>query len=119
MFRVFLGKYGFIGNAPIYTKGIIQNTNTTINLWMIKLITLVLEHCRFTQYSKAMSHPFGYKKLAVILCSQFNCHMLTIRWTSFSDVNCHIQYRTFNTTYQFALGIRRSLKVKSSHYAIA
>ena len=44
MFRIFFREIGmFCWNLPINTKAIIKNRDTSICLWMVEVITLVLE----------------------------------------------------------------------------
>ena len=44
MLRIFLGEIGmFCRNFPIDTKGIIEDADTSISLWMIEVVTLLLE----------------------------------------------------------------------------
>ena len=44
MLRIFLGEIGMFGwDFPINTKAIIEDRDTSICLWMIEVITLVLE----------------------------------------------------------------------------
>ena len=48
MLRIFLGEIGMLGwDFPIDTEGVIEDTDASIGLWMIEVITLVLEDCRF------------------------------------------------------------------------
>ena len=48
MLRIFLGEIGMFGwDFPIDTEGIIKNADASICLWMIEVITLVLEYCCF------------------------------------------------------------------------
>ena len=48
MLRIFFGEIGMFGwNLPIDTEGIIEDTDASICLWMIEIITLVLEDCCF------------------------------------------------------------------------
>ena len=44
MFCIFLREDGMLGwDFPINAKGVVENTDTTICLWMIEVIILVLE----------------------------------------------------------------------------
>ncbi len=48
MLRILLCEIGMLcRNLPINTKAIIKDRNTSISLWMIELIALVLENCGF------------------------------------------------------------------------
>ena len=53
----------FCRDAPVYAKTIIQDANATISLWMIELITLILEDCGFAKHSKTMCKSSRYKEL--------------------------------------------------------
>ena len=67
MFCILFAQDCFVLDAPINTESVIQYTDATICLWMIKLITLVLEYCCFAQYGEAMGKAFGDEKLSVII----------------------------------------------------
>ena len=44
MLRVFFGEIGmFCWYLPINTEGVIEDADSSISLWMIEVITLVLE----------------------------------------------------------------------------
>ena len=48
MLRIFFGEIGMLGwDFPIDTEGIIEDRDTSICLWMIEVITFVLEDCCF------------------------------------------------------------------------
>ena len=48
MLRIFLREIGMFGwYLPINAKAIIKDRDTSISLWMIEVITLVLEDCCF------------------------------------------------------------------------
>ena len=54
MYLILLRKISvFRRNAPIDSERIIQDRDTPISLWVIEVITLIL-NCSFRQYSKAM-----------------------------------------------------------------
>ena len=81
MFRIFLREIGMLcWNLPINTEGIIEDADTTISLWMIEVITLILEHSCFRKYGKTMGKALWNEELAVIVFSQFYSHMLAIGW---------------------------------------
>jgi len=52
-------------NSPINTQCFIEDTDTSICLWVIELITLILEHCRFREDGKAMGKSLGDEELAM------------------------------------------------------
>ena len=87
MFSVLLGEVGILcGDSPIYSKAFIQDTNPTIYFWMVELITLILENSRFAQDCKTMSKATRHKELAMIVFSQFYCHMLSVCRASLTNV---------------------------------
>ena len=46
MLRIFFGEIGMFGwYLPINTESVIKDADATICLWMIEVITLVLEDC--------------------------------------------------------------------------
>ena len=48
MLRIFLREIGmFCWNLPIDTESVIEDADTSICLWVIEVITLVLEDCCF------------------------------------------------------------------------
>ena len=65
-----------------------------------------------------MSKAARDKELAVVLLCQFNSHMLAVCGAPFANINSHIKHRSFHAAHQFALRIRRFLKVQATHDAI-
>ena len=63
MLCILFAQDGLIFDLPINTKRIIKDTDATIRLWVIKLITLILKYSCFTQYRKAMGKPLRDKEL--------------------------------------------------------
>lgn len=48
MLGVFLTQYGmFCRDMPVNAEAVVKNTNTTVNLWMIKIIAFILEYSHF------------------------------------------------------------------------
>ena len=81
MLRIFLREIGMLGwDLPVNTKGVIEDRNSSISLWMIEVITFVLEDCSFRENSEAMGKALWNKELDMIVFCQFNSHMLTIGW---------------------------------------
>lgn len=104
MFGVFLAQKCFFRRyVPIYSKGLVNNRNTTIYFRMIEFITLILKHSCFTQYSKTMSKATRHKELAMIIFRQFHSHMLTISGTAFTNIHRNIKHGSFDTSNKFAL----------------
>ena len=67
-------------NLPIDTEGIIEDRDTSICLWMIEVITLVLEDGCFRKNGESMGKALWDEELDMIIFCQFYCHMLTIGW---------------------------------------
>ena len=112
MFSVFLTKICFLyWYSPVYTKTIIKNIDATIRLWMIELITLILEYGCFTQYGKAMCKSTRHEELAVVFFSQFHCYVMTVCFRFLTNIHSDIKHYPFYTTYQFTLCVRRSLEM--------
>ena len=79
MFSILLAKVCFVGrDSPVNTKRVIKDTDTTIDLRMIELITLILENSSFAQNCKAVSKATRDKELTVVLFSQLYSHMLAV-----------------------------------------
>ena len=71
MLRIFLRKIGmFCWDFPINTEGFIQDRDASIGLWMIEVITLVLEDCCFWEDSEAMGKALRDEELDMIIFSQ-------------------------------------------------
>jgi len=71
MLGVLLGEDGLVrGDVPIDTEGVIEDTDTTFCLWMIELVTLVLEHRCLTQHPKTVGETFAEEKLETNLTGQ-------------------------------------------------
>lgn len=85
---------------------------------MVEIIAFVLEYSSLTQYCEAVRKTFGYKELTMVVFCQFYSHMFTICRRTFSNVYSNIKNSTFNASYEFALCVRRTLEVKTTHYAI-
>ena len=55
MLRIFLTQYRFISRYfPVYSYAFIQDTDSTVGLWSIIVVTFVLKYSHFTQYDKIM-----------------------------------------------------------------
>ena len=120
MLCIFLREIGmFCWNLPINTEGIIKDADATISLWMIEVITLVLEDCSLGEDGEAVSKTLRDKELDMIVFCQLYRYMLAIRWRSLTDIYCYIKYSTLYAAYKLALGIRWALEVQASHDAIA
>ena len=119
MIDILFAQYCFIHwKPPINAQAIIHNIDTSISFWVIKFITFILEHSRFTQHSKAVSKALRDKEQAMVILSQFHCNMLPISWATLADINSHIQYSSLYTANKLALSIWRALEMKTSHNSI-
>ena len=95
---IFLTEYDFIcWNLPIDSEAIVHDGNSTICLWMVELITLILKNCCLAQNSKTMGKALGNEKLTVIILCQLNSYMLAISRRAFTDIDCHIQNCALDT----------------------
>ena len=57
----------FCWDLPINTKAIIEDRDTSICLWMIEVITLVLEDGSFRENSEAMGKALRDEELDMIV----------------------------------------------------
>ena len=81
MLRIFLREIGMLSrDFPIDTEGIIEDTDASIGLWMIEVITLVLADCSFRENSEAMGKALWDEELNMVIFCQLYCHMLAIGW---------------------------------------
>ena len=79
MLCIFLRKIGmFCWNFPIDTESVIEDADTTISLWMIEVITLVLEDGGLGEDGEAVGKALWDEELAMIVFCQFYSHMLAI-----------------------------------------
>ena len=84
MFCIFITEDGGgDGNTPIDIQGFIKDTDASIGLRVIKLITLVLEHSLIAQNHETMGKALGNKELAMIIFCKFYSYVLTIGWRTF------------------------------------
>ena len=68
MLRIFLTQYRFISRYfPVYSYAFIQDTDSTVGLWSIIVVTFVLKYSHFTQYGKTMGKTFGNEELQMII----------------------------------------------------
>ena len=81
MLRIFLREVGMFGwDLPINAKAIIKDRDAAICLWMIELITLVLEHRCLREDGEAMGKALWDEELAMIVFCQLYSHVLAIGW---------------------------------------
>ena len=68
MLRIFLTQYRFFNwYFPVYSYAFIQDTDSTIGLWSIIVVTFVLKYSYLTQYGKTMGKTFGNEELQMII----------------------------------------------------
>ena len=80
----------FCWNPPIDTESVVEDADASICLWVIKVITLVLENCSFRENSEAMSKSLWYEELAMIVFCQFYCHVLAISRGALANIYSYI-----------------------------
>jgi len=91
MLRIFFGEIGmFCWYLPINAKTIIKDADAIICIWMIEVITLVLENCSFRENSEAMSKSLWNEELAMIVFCQFYCHVLAISRGALANIYSYI-----------------------------
>ena len=62
MFCIFLREDGMFGwYLPINAESVIKDADAAISLWMIEVITLVLEDAISERTAKPWAKPFGMK----------------------------------------------------------
>ena len=119
MLCVLLGEDGLIcWNVPIDTEGVIEDTDTTFCLWMIELVTLVLEYRCVAEDGKTVSHSFRNKKLTMVILCQFYSDVLTVGRAALANVDDDIEDGTLDAADEFALGEGRALEVQATHHTI-
>ena len=84
----------FCWDFPIDTKGIIEDADTSISLWMIEVITLVLEDGCFLENCEAIGKAHRDEELDMIVFCQLYSHMLAIGWRTLADIYCDIKNST-------------------------
>ena len=53
----------FCGNAPVDAQRVIEDRDTSIGLWMIEFIALVLEDCCLREYGKTVGKALRDEEL--------------------------------------------------------
>ena len=53
----------FCGNAPVDAQRVIEDGDTSIGLWMIELIALILEDCCLREYGKTVGKALRDEEL--------------------------------------------------------
>ena len=119
MLQIFLAEYRFLNRySPINSKRFILDIDAVICLRVIELVALVLEDSCLGENGEAMSKATRDEELTMFVFREFHCHMLTECRGAFADVNGYVEHCAFDTAYEFALGIRHSLIVKTTHHTI-
>ncbi len=91
---------------PINTEGFIENRDTSISLWVIKVVTLVLEDGGLGEDGEAVGKTLRNEELTMIVLCQLYRYMLAIGWRSLTNIYSYIKYSTLYAAYKLALGIR-------------
>ena len=119
MLQVLFAEYCLLHRyAPVDAKEFILDIDATICLWVIELITLVLEDSCFGENGKAVSKAPWNKELTMIVFCQFHCHMLSECRGALTDVNGYVEDSAFDAAHEFALCIWHALIVKSTHHTV-
>ena len=63
-----------------------------------------------------MCKPFGQEELALILCREFHCHVMTIGGAATTNVDCDIQHTSFHDTHKFGLREWWQLEMQTPHH---
>ena len=88
MLRIFLWEIGMLcWDFPIDTEGIIKDTDASICLWVIEVITLVLEDCCFWENGEAMAKSEGIPTEHAILSEKDTKHDVLKDFDSPFDIN--------------------------------
>ena len=80
----------FCWDFPINTEGFIKDADSTISLWMVEVITLVLEDGSLGEDGEAMSKSLWNEELAMIVFCQLYCHMLAISRGALANIYSYI-----------------------------
>ena len=105
-------------DAPIDAKGFVEDGDSAVRLWSVKIVTFVLEHCRLAQHCETVRKSVRDKELTVIVFREFHGDVLSVCWAALADVNCNIQNRALDAPNEFCLRERRTLKMQTPHHAI-
>lgn len=85
---------------------------------MVEVVTLILENSCFAKYGEAMREAARYEELSVIVFSKLHSNVLAVCGRAFAYVHSHVKNGAFYATHKFALRIRRTLEMQSSHDTI-
>lgn len=119
MFCVLFAEDGFsCRDSPVNSQCLILDVDSTIGLGMVELIAFILKDSCFGKYGEAMGKTARDEKLSMVLFRQFHGYVLSECWRTVAYIYRHIQYCSLNAPYQLALGVRHTLIVKTTHYAI-
>ena len=91
MLRILLWEISmFCWDFPIDTESVIEDADSSIGLWMIEVITLILEDGCFWEDCKTMGKALWNEELNMVIFCQLYCHMLAIGWRAFTNIYCDI-----------------------------
>ena len=86
MFCIFLREDSMFGwYLPINTESVIKDVDTSISLWMIEVITLVLEDGGLGENGEAVGKALRNEELAMVIFCQLYCYMLAISRGTFTN----------------------------------
>lgn len=108
----------FCWNFPVNAERIVKNGYASVCFRMVEVVTLILENSSFAKYGEAMREATRYEELSVIVLCEFHSNVFAVCGRSFADVYSHVKYGTFYATHKFALRIRWTLEMQSSHDTI-
>ena len=119
MLGIFFGEIGmFRRNTPVNAKTGIKNTDATISLGMIKIITFVLEHGCLGENGKTMGKATWDKELPMVVFRELNGNVLSISRRALANVDSDIQDPASYTPNHFTLREGRTLEMETTHHSI-
>ena len=117
MVLILLGEYGLIYiYAPVDAERVIENRDTAIGLWSVKVVTLILENGHVAQHRETVGEATGHEKLAMVLLREQTGHMLSERGRSLADIHRHVEHLTAHATHELGLCVGRTLEMKATHH---
>lgn len=78
-------------HSPINPQIRVIPSNSSLTLWSIKVITLILKYDFLTQHTETMRKASGDKKLTMIFFCKLHGNMLSKSWGTFSYIYSNIK----------------------------
>lgn len=103
---------------PVDGKTRVVPCDGALGFWSIEIVALILEDSVFTQHGESMCKAFRDEELAMILSTETHSHMFAECRRIGANINSDIEYLAADHAHQLALGMRRTLKMKSADNAI-